>query len=354
MSDDDHFPFAEKMPGAEHLLIEACRKLAPKSFLCTSAGRGQGAASIAERSQGRGVVHFLDTFAADESRAWLHDRKNVEVVCTADLPAGQFELAAIPVTKHGEADLAREMLQQAYLRLDVDGSLIAVVDNAKDHWLLQQMEALNPKVVKLSLKRGAGYVVVKDRPLKRERDYACEFAFRDGEGGRLLKVYSRPGVFSHRSLDLGSRALMEAMNVEAGMQVLDIGCGSGVVSLAAATRAEGVQVHGIDSNVRAVECTLKSAALNELTNITAELAHAGPTASERTFDLVVGNPPYYSHYKIADIFVRAAHRSAKPGGVVQMITKAPDWFVARMSQLFDAVSVEERRGFQIVRGVGRS
>lgn len=350
---DDHFPFAAKMPRAEHLLIEATKKLSPKSFLCTSTGRGQGAAALAERCQGRGVVHFLDAFAAEESKAWLNDRKNLDVVCAADLPTGQFELAAVPVSKHGEADLTRDMLQQAYQRLDAMGTLIAVVDNTKDRWLREQMENLSPKVKPISLKRGAGYLVIKDRPLKRERDYSCEFAFRDGEGGRLLKVFSRPGVFSHRSLDLGSRALMEAMSIEPGMKLLDLGCGSGVVSLAAVSRADGVTAHGIDSNPRAIECTLRSAELNELTGITAELSHDGTTAGDEKYDLVLGNPPYFSHYKIADIFVRSAHRAVKPGGVVQMVTKAPDWFVARMSQLFDDVAVDERRGYQIVRGVGR-
>lgn len=350
---DDHFPFSEKMPRSEHLLIEAIEGFTPTSFVCTSAGRGQGAAALAERSQGRGVVHFLDAFAAEESRAWLADRNNLDVICTTDLPIGPFELAAIPVTKHGEAELTRDLLQQAYLRLNVDGVLVAVVDNTRDRWLQQQLEVFSPKLTKLSLQRGTGYVVIKDRPLKRERDLSCEFAFRDGERGRLLKVFSRPGVFSHRSLDLGSRALLEAMHVETGMQVLDLGCGAGVVSVAAATRADGVTVHGVDSNPRAIECTLKSAALNELTTISAELSHDGSTTRETRFDLVVGNPPYYSHYRIADIFVRAAQRSVRPGGIVQMVTKAPDWFVARMSQLFADVRTVERRGYQVVRGVGR-
>jgi 16S rRNA (guanine1207-N2)-methyltransferase len=352
----DHFPFADKMPRAERLLIEATREFTPGAFLCTSVGRGQGAASIAERSQGRGVVHFLDAFAADESSGWLLEEgcPNLEVVCTPDLPTGPFELTAIPVSRNGEADLAREMLQQGYVALADGGTLVAVVDNPRDRWLKEQIETLSPRFKTQPLRGGVAYTLVNDKPLKRVRDLSCEFAFRDGEGGRLLKVFSRPGVFSHRSLDLGSRALMEAIHVDSGMRVLDIGCGSGVVSVAAASRAERVQVHGVDSNVRAVECTLRSAALNELTNITAELAHAGPAGDERSFDLVVGNPPYFSQYKIADIFVRSAHRSVKPGGIVQMVTKAPDWFVARMSQLFDDVTVEEHRGFQIVRGVGRS
>ncbi len=50
--------------------------------------------------------------------------------------------------------------------------------------------------------------------------------------------------------------------------------------------------------------------------------------------MAVGNPPYYSQYKIANLFVMAAQPPASPGGRVYMVSKQADWFLARMSQLF--------------------
>ena len=49
--------------------------------------------------------------------------------------------------------------------------------------------------------------------------------------------------------------------------MLDIGCGAGVVALAAAVCGEGVAVHAVDSSARAVECTRRGAELNGLGNV---------------------------------------------------------------------------------------
>ena len=51
---------------------------------------------------------------------------------------------------------------------------------------------------------GAVYVATKTEPLKKIKNFECEFAFRDR--GRLIRAVSRPGVFSHRSIDAGCEA----------------------------------------------------------------------------------------------------------------------------------------------------
>ena len=49
-------------------------------------------------------------------------------------------------------------------------------------------------------------------------------------------MHARPGVFSWDRLDAGSEALLAAMAIEPTDQVLDLGCGSGVVGAVAAMR----------------------------------------------------------------------------------------------------------------------
>lgn len=320
----------------------------PARALCASVGRGQFAAALAERHHETAVVcHFLDLYLADECRRSVPSK--VDVVCAADPPAGEYDLVALPTNAHGEAELTRDLLQAFHQLLRDGGQLVAAVDNDDDQWLHDELRKLFPKVTRVpEKKQGVFYKAIKTGPLPKLKHFDCEFAFRDQ--GRLIRAFSRPGVFSHRRIDTGARTLINTMSVAAGQKVLDLGCGSGVVSLAAAFRAADVQVLAVDSNARAIQCTARGAELNGLTNIATRLAADGSTGADGTFDLVLANPPYFSHYRIADLFLDAARRALKPGGEVLVVTKTPAWFEERMPALFVDVRGEAVKEYFVVRG----
>ena len=101
--------------------------------------------------------------------------------------------------------------------------MYASTDNCEDTWLRDQLAKVFSKLERRPSAAGVLYVGTKTEPLKRIRNFACEFAFRDR--GRLIRACSRPGVFSHRSVDAGARQLLNEMQIDAGTRVLDIGCG---------------------------------------------------------------------------------------------------------------------------------
>jgi 16S rRNA (guanine1207-N2)-methyltransferase len=195
---------------------------------------------------------------------------------------------------------------------------------------------------------GTLYIGTKTEPLKKEKNFACEFAFRDR--GRLIRAYSRPGVFSHRHVDVGARRLMDAMELDRGARVLDIGCGAGVVALAAASRSDDIVVHAIDSSARAVECARRGAELNELHNVTTELNAEGGVCGGASYDLVLGNPPYYAGFRIAEYFVAEGQKALRPGGKILLVTKHPDWYRENMARWFADVTIVEQKGYYVVHG----
>ncbi|WP_437223729.1 class I SAM-dependent methyltransferase [Planctomicrobium sp. SH661] len=344
-----------KLPIAERLAVNACSDVSAVKILCKTVGRGQCAASLAERlPEAEVTCHFLDVYPAEDSMELTQSLPNLQVICTPDFPREQIDLFVLPVSRAGEAELTREWLQQGYELLVDGGQLIATVDNPSDVWLHHEIEKFGRNIDRTPKRHGVVYRLKKLKPLKRKRDLSCQFAFRDGE--QLVEAASRPGVFSHRRLDVGARVLIEALEVKDGDSVLDVGCGCGAVGLAAALRAEGVRVHAIDSNARAVQCAQIGAQLNGITTLTAALTADGDLNFERrdlagTFDIVAGNPPYFSHHQIAEIFLQAARRALRPGGKIYIVTKHTEWLVARMQQLFDNVTPVENRGYTVVSGV---
>lgn len=335
-----------RVPIQEQLLIDLLPEVSPTRLFCTSVGRGQFAIAASERYPDSAVTcHFFDMFYAEATRA-LATLSNLNVVCTPEFPVGPFDVAAIPVRSSGNAELTRERLQAAHVALAIGGRMLCATDNADDSWLHAELRKLFPKVTRRPLQAGVVYLATKQEPLRKLKNFECLFAFRDQ--GRLIQLISRPGVFSHRELDGGARALIKVMEVSPGDNVFEIGCGSGAVSLAAASRARDVKVLAIDSDCRAVQCTQRGAELNRLTNIDARVNCTGEAGIAGTYDLAVGNPPYFSQYQIAFLFLRATHRALKPGGRVMMVTKTPNWYDEHMPEYFTDISFQSVSGYTVV------
>ncbi|MFO0867354.1 MAG: methyltransferase [Pirellulales bacterium] len=280
-----------------------------------------------------------------------NDRPNLRLTCAADIPVARQSCcgAAFPCSAQGDAELTRELLQTAHEALVEGATLWVATDNPRDRWLRGELEKLFPKVRGRSSAGGMVYSAIKTGPLRKLKDFTCWFAFRDGP--RLLRVVTRPGVFSHRHLDTGARALIESMAPAAGARVFDLGCGAGVVSLAAAARSPEIVVRAVDANPRAVDCTQRAAAANDLPGINAILDADATCDTPGQYDLAVANPPYYSRQRIAELFVDGGWRALRAGGELLIVTKAPEWYLEHLPERFDRVSVDAVRAYFIVRAV---
>jgi len=330
----------------EELLLELAPSTAGKRVLCNTAGRGQFA--LAATGHAAHVsCHFLDLYHLHQCRTTAGEvPPNLSLVCEADLAAGPFDLAALSFSKQGDGELVRDLLQQGHERLEIGGRLAVTTDNPEDSFLHDELRKLFSKVTRRPSSTGVLYLATKIEPLRKVKNFACEFPFRDGE--RLIELRTRPGVFSHRRLDGGARAIINEMQIEPGMKVLDLGCGSGAVAVAAALRAENVQVTAVDSNPRAVEATAWSATKNNVANLHVTLDCDGSSVTDEAFGLVLANAPYFSNFRIAEHFARTAARALMNGGLALFVTKTPGWYVERLPKWFSSVEPRPGKNYTIV------
>jgi release factor glutamine methyltransferase len=106
--------------------------------------------------------------------------------------------------------------------------------------------------------------------------------------GFKLQVF--PGVFHPRYFGSSSilTRFIDSLPLR-GKSFLEVGCGSGVVSLCAARR--GAQVTAVDINPEAVRCTSANAARNELP-VDCRIGDVFSAVESMRFDVIAWNPPY--------------------------------------------------------------
>jgi len=336
---------------SEERLFSVAHSFPGKKVVVISCGRAQIASLLAQgRNEIKVSAWFLDQHHAGLAREELSNT-NAEVVCSADWPIEhEVDLVAISLHKGGESELARDFLQNGYQNLREGGILAVGIDNPKDKWLLGQMQGFDKSVKVRPFKDAVVYYVIKRKPLKKLKDFSCTVAFRDE--GNLIQIITRPGVFAHRQFDNGARQILDSVEVFPECSIIEIGCGSGAMSLALAKRDPSANLFAIDSHARAVDCLQKGAQLNGLSNITAEVNHDGELRERTgTFDMALANPPYYSDFKIARHFVETSQRALRHGGRMVLVTRKPQWYRDNLATWFTDCEVFQSRRYHIATGV---
>ncbi len=139
-----------------------------------------------------------------------------------------------------------------------------------------------------------------------------------------LNVATMPSLFSWQHLDDGTAFLLEHLKFEVGQDVLDVGCGYGVIGLLAAQSAR--QVTMTDDNLLAVRCAYESVKASGMTNIDVLPSDVYSELADRQFDLIVSNPPFHKEFdvntNVAHRIMREAKDKLRSGGRLVIVANA--------------------------------
>lgn len=141
-----------------------------------------------------------------------------------------------------------------------------------------------------------------------------------------IEIDTQPGVYEPSE---DSMLMIEALEIHPGEEVLEVGCGTGIIALHCAKA--GARVTASDVSTKAIECARANAERNDLdiTLIESDLLEK----MEGEFEVIVFNPPYLPEDEINDprwtgglsglemtlMFLEQCKRRLAPGGRVYVI-----------------------------------
>ena len=338
-------------------IIEAMRGLAnPKRILFLE--NRTGVSGIIARGlypEAEITIHCMDLYYAGKIKRNLlkNEVSSVAVCCKPYVEQKDiFDVIFLQLSKGGATrELTLDLMQQIHQALHMGGKCFFSIEG-NDSWVRNQVEKLFWGFSLYSQsKTGCCIAAKKKEKLKRIRDFQAEFTMTIF-GKKPIRLLTIPGVFSHREVDQGALALAEVAGGESqkGDAVLDMGCGCGAIGISIAANQDVSRICFVDSNSRAVYITEKNCQLNGLERYEVMMSDTG-IEEECGFTLFTGNPPYFSHYKISELFINTAYKALKPGGRAFIVAKTAAWHYKFMNTMFGNAELINRRGYEIIKSV---
>ncbi len=350
---------------ADQLLAEHGAATHGQRVLMLGAGNGVLPVVVA-RQVGQGEVLVVDqrthALATAAATAALNGA-TARFVPTSDLsqlPAGSMNHALINIAFQPNSERLVELLQATH-RLTAPGARVYLA-GARDRGADSAIKRLGEVFGRAQL---AAY----------RKGYRVALAVRTREAAvpiaappqlELIEVELRdshytleahPGVFARGALDPAAALLASAIEVSSTDDVLDLGCGNGIVGMVAARLAPQGHVWLVDTNTEAVALTQRNLERNAITNATVLASDSTAAVADQQFDVVVSNPPFHEGRSTARSLglrlIDDAMSVLRLGGRCYIVAnRFLPYETALRERLHDVREVAGDTRFKVLRGLG--
>jgi len=158
--------------------------------------------------------------------------------------------------------------------------------------------------------------------------------------GISLEIYTASGTFSKTKIDTGSLLLINSMIIKPGWQVLDLGCGYGVLGLFAAKLAK-TSPYLIDINKRAYQLARLNAKINKI-KATVLNGNIYEPVKDKRFDTILLNPPQTAGKDVCMAMIDESISHLKKSGLLQLVArpnKGGKSLASRVQQVFGNIKI---------------
>lgn len=159
-----------------------------------------------------------------------------------------------------------------------------------------------------------------------------------------LTLRHHVGVFARNQLDIGARLLLDHLPPPTAEQVVDLGCGNGVLGLVYAKQSPSSAVTWVDeSHLAVASCAMNiKENLGNGKNYRALVDDCLSKLPSQSVDLVLCNPPFHQEHAITEHIARQMFRDAKrvlrKGGEMRLVANRHLPYYHPLKRLFKQVN----------------
>ena len=164
-----------------------------------------------------------------------------------------------------------------------------------------------------------------------------EFYFND----KKYNLYSDNGVFSKDKFDYGTRLLLDSIDIsKLSGNVLDLGCGIGVVGIILGTINENINIDMIDINDRAISKVKANVFSSDVySNV------------NKKYDYIITNPPIRAGKEVVRKFLFGGYDYLNDNGMLYFVMRKDHGVKSMIKELeskYNVTIVNKDKGFYIV------
>ena len=184
-----------------------------------------------------------------------------------------------------------------------------------------------------------------DKNIKSERKI-IKFNFDN----KVFSIYSDNGVFSKDRFDYGTRVLLNSIDIDKlSGNVLDLGCGVGVVGLILGTINKNISIDMVDINERAINLTKNNLILNSVkANVFVSDIYSN---IDNKYDFIITNPPIRAGKNVIRGFLLGSYDYLKDDGILYFVMRKDHGVKSMIKELsvkFNTSIVNKDKGFYVV------
>ncbi|MEJ1336630.1 MAG: methyltransferase [Candidatus Sedimenticola sp. (ex Thyasira tokunagai)] len=297
---------------------------------------------------------YISTWSTRENlRANGLDEASVKMLSSLDNLEGVYDLVLVRVTK--TLALLEHELIQLKPHLNELSRVIGcgMVKQIHSSTLKLFEQIIGPTTTSLAKKKAR---LIHTQPDLSLTEVSSPYPKRYRLDETPYTLINHANVFSREKLDIGTRFLMQHLPATEGEgDIVDLGCGNGVLGLMVAAQNPETNLHFIDESYMAVASARETFSASGLKNSALfETGDCLGALSGESTDLILCNPPFHQQQAVGDAVAwrmfSQSRKVLRSGGELWVVGNRHLNYQVKLKHLFGNVEqVAENRKFVIFR-----